>query len=84
MFLDPLGDVEFTDDRTVAVPNYLSLGPLQDWRYTIDWDGRVELDGRRLEVPPGDYRVEAGLRRAGSLYVNRTEPVDIQVVRAAN
>lgn len=82
LILDAAGDVAFTDDRTVAVPTCLSLGTLQDWHYTMDWDGRVEIAGRRLDLPPGRYRRQAGLRRAGTLYVNRTPPVDIEVIEA--
>jgi hypothetical protein len=82
LVLDSLGDVTFTDDRTIAVPTYLLVGALQDWHYTIDWDGRVDIGGRRLELLPGHYQLQAGLRRAGALYVNRTAPVDIEVTGA--
>ena len=79
LVLDAAGDVVYTDDRTVAVPTYLSLRTLQEWRYTIEWDGRVEIGGRRLPLPPGHYELQAGLRRSGILCVNRTPPVEIEV-----
>jgi hypothetical protein len=56
--------VTFTDDRTIAVPTYLLLGAPRDWHCTTDRDGRVDVGGRRLELLPGHYQLQAGLRRA--------------------
>jgi hypothetical protein len=75
--------VAYTDDRTVAVPTYLSLGTFERWDHTIPWDGQARLGGRRLALPPGKYRVQAGVRQSGVLYVNRSAPVDFELLPPA-
>lgn len=79
---DASGEVAYVDDRTVAVPTYLSLGTFERWDYTIPWDAEARLAGRRLPLPPGKYRVQMGVRRNGVLYVNRSDPVDFEVLPA--
>lgn len=79
---DESGEVAYVDDRTVAVPTYLSLGTFERWDYEIPWDGQARLEGRRLPLRPGRYRVQAGVRRNGVLYVNRSDPVDFEVLPA--
>jgi hypothetical protein len=83
LVLDAMGNLEVTDDHTVAIPPYLFLGTLESWEHTMEWDGRIEIDGRRVDLSPGRYQLQVGLRRSGALYVNRTNPVSIEVVAAA-
>jgi len=77
---DATGAVAYTDDRTVKVPRYLTLGPLEEWETTATWNGRMDLGDRGIVLPPGKYRLQAALRRSGVLYVNRTAAVDFEVV----
>jgi len=76
---DSSGEVAYTDDQTVAIPTYLSLGTFERWDTTMPWDGQARSGGRRLQLPPGRYQVQAGLRRQGVLYVNRSNRVDFEV-----
>ncbi|MBZ0267844.1 hypothetical protein K8I85_06800 [bacterium] len=76
---DSSGQVTYTDDRTVAIPTYLSLGTFERWDTTMPWDGQARRASRRLQLPPGRYQVQAGLRRHGVLYVNRSNRVDFEV-----
>lgn len=79
---DLSGNLLYTDDHTLAVPQYLSLGTLEEWTHTIEWDGRVRIAGQRLELPIGRYEFQVALRRSGALYVNRTAPVEIEMIRS--
>jgi hypothetical protein len=81
---DSSGEVAYTDDETLAIPTYLSLGTFERWDTTITWDGQARSTGRRLALPPGHYRLQAGIRRSGSLYVNRSDPVDFEVLVPAD
>lgn len=79
---DAAGELVSLDARTIKVPTYLPLGMFETWRYTVDWDGLGELGGPRMALSPGRYQLQIGLRRAGALYVNRSDPVDFVVETA--
>jgi hypothetical protein len=84
LVLDDGGELQYADDHTVAVPQYLALGTFESWERTIEWDGKVEVGGQRLALFPGRYRLQVGLRRQGSLYVNRSNTVPIEILPRGN
>ena len=77
---DEAGDIAYTDDRTIAVPTYLSLGTFESWHREMEWNGEARFGDRKLALAPGRYRMEAGIRRAGVLFVNGSAPVGFEVV----
>jgi hypothetical protein len=78
---DAVGDVTCVDDHTLTAPVHLSLGPFETWRREIVWDGRVLVRRQPVALDPGRYALEAGLRPYGDILLNRSNTVEIEIVR---
>lgn len=77
------GDLVYVDERSVTIPVSLELGTLQSWSYTLDWDGRVEQNGREFDLDPGTYEIQIALRRTSDVFVNRSNRVTIEILDKA-